>query len=215
MALNLIQDRSPADLKQKIDSLVGADLRPLPIKAKVFAAVAKIQGFDSLPTTADPDEINALVAQGHKELHRGIASSEGVSADIYAEQLMKGLLHPGTQTAYGQGIYFSTPSRETSRPHFPRMSDVAHRYATSTSGVGVIVRCTLDREVSLPEQIDLCGYFRDEKNRAKRAGIVDLGTFAAACGFPGYICDGIEPNRDEEVVVILDRSKLLFRRVWL
>lgn len=58
MAVNLIQDRSPAELKKEITGIVEKDLRALPGTAKIFAAVARLQEFDRLPEMADPERIN-------------------------------------------------------------------------------------------------------------------------------------------------------------
>ena len=68
MAVNLIQDLSPAELKKEITCLVEKDLRALPGTAKIFAAVARLQEFDRLPEMADPERINQFIMEGCKEL---------------------------------------------------------------------------------------------------------------------------------------------------
>jgi len=215
MAVNLIQDRSPAELKKEITGIVEKDLRALPGTAKIFAAVAQLQGFDRLPEMVDPERINQFIMEGCKELQRGISPSDGVPAELYARELIGGTLHPGTKIAYGQGIYLSTPSIDEDLPEFPKVSEVARHYACSPDGAGIVLRCILKKEVQLLEREDILEHFREEKNRARQAGISDLGTFAAACGFQGYTCDGIAPKHEEEVVVVLDRTALVFQRVAL
>lgn len=215
MASNLIQDLSPAELKNEITSLVEKDTRALPGTAKIFAAVAQLQEFDRLPERLEPDQIEGLIATGHKELQRGISPSDGVPAELYARELVRGTLHPGTKIAFGQGIYLATPSVAGHHPEFPRISEVACHYATSADGAGIVLRCVLKKEVILREQGEILAHFREERNRARQAGIVDLGTFAAACGFQGYTCDGIAPKHEEEVVVVLDRTGLVFQIVAL
>jgi hypothetical protein len=103
MAVNLIQDRSPAELKKEITGIVEKDLRALPGTAKIFAAVARLQKFDRLPEIADPARIDESIAEGCKELQRGISPSDGVPAELYARELIGGTLHPGTKIAYGHG----------------------------------------------------------------------------------------------------------------
>jgi hypothetical protein len=215
MAVNLIQDRSPSELKKEITGIVEKDLRALPGTAKIFAAVARLQEFDRLPEIADPARIDHFIAEGCKELQRGISPSDGVPAELYARELIGGTLHPGTRIAYGQGIYLSTPSIAGNLPEFPKISEVARHYACSPDGAGIVLRSILKNEVQLLEREDIFQHFREEKNRARQAGISDLGTFAAACGFRGYTCDGIAPKYEEEVVVVLDRTALVFQRVAL
>lgn len=214
MTGNLIQDLSPFQLEKKIRALVDADHRALPPKAKVFAAIADLQGFTKLPRLCTPGEIEDLIAAGGMELQRGIAASDAVPALLYARELARGTLHPGTKSAYGHGIYLATPSAVGDLPDFPRISEIARHYARSLHGPGIILRSVL-RNVALPTIGEIQAHFREERNRARRAGIVELGAFAAACGFRGYRCEGIAPKPEEEIVVVLDRTALVFQRVAL
>lgn len=215
MPANLIQSLSPTELNRKISALMQRDSRILPEKAKIFAAVASLQQFDRLPEIASPAQITTLIENGCMELHRGLSPSDGISADLYARELIKGTLHPGTKIAHGHGIYFSTPSIDSHYPDFPRLSVTAQHYAHSPLGSGILIRCVLKNGIPLVEREDIFEHFREERNRARRAGITDLGSFAAACGHQGYLCDGIAPEPREQTVVILDRTSLVFQKVAL
>jgi hypothetical protein len=211
MADDIFYGSSMAALKKQIKEIAERDQRSLPSKAKVFAAVAKLQKFDLLPDVARPDELTALAANGCVELQRGISSSSGVSAKIYAAELLRGTLFPGTMTAFGQGIYLSTPScRYEGHSAFPHFSRVAHKYAKKCPP-GIIVRCVLKKDANVQDSDDLMQYLRENKNRAKEVfDAPDLGTFAAALGIDGYHCSSLE-HCDETTWVILNRTALIFQ----
>ena len=216
MADDIFYGSSMADLKKRIGNLVDRDTRSLPPKAKVFSAVANIQKFDMLPDIAPAEQITKMAAEsGRIELQRGISSNSGVSAKIYAAELVRGNLFPGTLTAFGQGIYLATPCRDYNEHlAFPKFSIVAHKYAKK-SNPGVIVRCILKEDANIQDSDELAQFLKENKSRAKAVfGTPDLGTFAAALGIDGYHCGSIEhPN--ETTYVILNRAALIFQTIAL
>jgi hypothetical protein len=94
MAEDLFYRLSPKKLKSEIAALMEEDERPLPFKAKMFAAVARLQQFDKLPSIATPDELSTEGAKGCVELLRGISSTAGVPSQIFANQLLLGGCSP-------------------------------------------------------------------------------------------------------------------------
>lgn len=216
MAKELFYGLSRAELKKEIDEFAAKDNRSLPSKAKVFAAVAKMQKFDMLPDVATPSELTALIADGGIELHRGLSSNSGITATLYASELVRGPMFPGTLTAFGQGIYLSTTSENHSQKHpsFPRISHVARKYAEKCPP-GMIVRCVLKKDAKTEDSDELLQFLKENKNRAKDVfGSADLGIFAASLGFDGYFCAGVE-HPDETTWVILNRASLVFQTTGL
>jgi hypothetical protein len=190
------------------------DMRSLPKNAKIFAAVAKLQGFDVLPDMDDVAALDNHLQAGGIEVQRGLASNKGVSARLYALELVRGPLFPGTQTALGNGIYFATPSVQRGAHGFQKISSVAERYAKNGIG-GAIVRAIIKSTAKTIEREDLHQLFREHKNRAHSAGIRDAGAFAAAIGFDAYSCDGVYCDCDEVVWVVLNRASLIFQNIAL
>ena len=215
MATDIFHGLSRPELKKRIDELVLADQRSLPRRAKVFSAVAKIQGFDMLPDIISPAEMTALIATGKTELQRGISPNASVPAILYARELARGPLYPGTLSAIGHGIYLSTTSVPYAHnPAFPMISRVAHEYA-KREHPGVIVRCCMKEDVKSADDAELKTFLREHRNRAKEVGINDLGTFAAALGLDGYFCDNVYDHTTERVWVVVNRGCLVFQNIAL
>ena len=212
MATDIFQGLSKPELKKRIGELVAEDLRSLPVSAKVFSAVARIQGFDMLPEVVSPEEMNTMIAGGMMELQRGISASGGVPAMLYAQELASGPLYPGTLSAVGHGIYLAKTSVDyPDHPAFPKISKVAHEYAKKEHPLpGVIVRCCMKESVKPADDADLKQFMRENRNRARDVGITDLGTFAAALGLDGYFCDNM-CNHNESVLVVVNRGCLVFQ----
>jgi hypothetical protein len=221
MAIDVLYQKSPNELEKEITALVVKDQRSLHHRAKVFSAIAKIQGFDLLPEIGTPDELNAAIKDGGKELQRGMSATKGIPSHFYARELILGAMYPGTLIALGNGMYFATPSAESEpgSPEFsifPRLSRVAMQYTGGTDGSGILVRAVLKKDAKMAKCEDLKADLRDNRNRAKRAGITDVGAFAAALGFDAYSADGIYGDVPEEMVyVVLDRGKLMVQGVCL
>ncbi len=212
MAEDLFYAYSPRALRDAVARLMEKDLRSLPEKAKFFAALACMQGFDALPEKVKPEELDELINLGAgTELNRGISSIKGVPAATFASDLIRGPMFPGTQIVYGQGMYFATPSIMGDSPHFPRISFIAQRYAKEGDGPGVIVRCVLKKDARTLEIDDLYQLFREDRSRSRSAGIEDVGTFAASRGFDAYYCDGAYDDTDERVWIVLNRTALIFQ----
>ena len=118
MARDLLQDVSAAEFKREIAQAVTKDPCFLPPGAKIFAAVACLQGFDALPEIVEVKEFDSLIQAGDQELLRGLTSTKGVPARLFARDLMVGPLYPGTLSAVGQGIHFAAPSGTSPIPIF-------------------------------------------------------------------------------------------------
>jgi hypothetical protein len=216
MGPDIFYGLSRAELKKRIDGFVDLDNRSLPKRAKVFAAVAKIQGFDQLPDIVTPEVLQSMISSGHvTELQRGLSSNSGVPALLYATELLSGPLYPGTLSAVGHGIYLAATSVDyPHHPAFPRISRVAHEYAKK-SHPGIIVRCGLKEDARVVDYEGLTHYMRDNRNRAKEVGITDLGAFAASLGIDGYYCDGICGPHPEQVWIVVNRKSLVFQNTAL
>jgi hypothetical protein len=209
MASDILNGLSPNELSKEVVRLVSEDQRGLPMKSKVFAAIAKLQKFDVLPEVCGFNEINKAIQAGGVELNRGLSATKGVPSMFYAKELLFGSLYPGTLSAFGNGIYFAVPSKEdpTYFPGFPKISIVALKY-TSSETPGVVVRAVLRKGSKIANCDDLKDDLRENRNRAKRAGINDLGAFAAALGFDAFFADYVYDDTDERVYTVLNRGTL-------
>lgn len=208
---DIFHGQSPARLRKEIQEKIAADLRTLPERSKIFAAIAAIQGFDGWPTVAEPAAIDEMVAGGAVELQRGISESNGIPAITYAKELIGGPMYPGTFSAFGTGIYFANPGPQAvnSEP-FAGCSSTALNYARK-GGSGVIVRAALPKGARIAERDELNGYFRENRNRATEAGITDFGSFCAALGFDGFVCDKVNAISDESWYVLVNRKILVIQ----
>lgn len=211
---DIFHEFSSAELEKEINDLTAKDQRSLPLKAKVFAAVAKIQKFDMLPEVVEVAELDALVGAGAKELNRGLAGVRGVAAVLYAKDLLHGTMYPGTLSAYGNGIYLATPMRmNPNNPAFAKVSAVALGY-TKGEGAGVLVRAALKADAKILEYADLWELYLQNRSRALKAGVKDLGAFTAALGYDAYYLDGIE-HPHERTWTVVNRGALTFQKIAL
>lgn len=218
MASNLIAELSPNQLKAQLDSLMAANDQPLLPDAKQFLAVAGLQGFDVRPRRCSTGEIEKMIAGGHQELNRGLRPSSGQPASFYANQLFSGPLYPGSEVVYGHGMYFAEPSEcdiNPANPNFPRISEVALKYATRDGAVGVVVRGVLDLAAKTATVDDLREDFKGDKNRRARAGISDLGVYAAALGIDAFSVEEAFDYSNERTWIILNRSAVTFQNSGL
>ena len=145
MATDLLHTMSTNEFHKEIQRHVQDDQRALPDKSKIFAAVAKMQKFDALPEVVSAEELNAYLGEHQGvELNRGLGSTKGVPAPFYARELIGGSMYPGTQSAFGNGIYFATPSERSTELHFPRTSLIAKKHlGTCDAGPGILVRAAI------------------------------------------------------------------------
>lgn len=215
MASDLFHDNSPSKLREKIDKLVTDDLRSLPKNAKRFAAVAKLQEFDSWPGLQPASHVDDEIAKGGVELNRGLSGSNGVPAILYARDLVLGPMFPGTQSALGSGIYFSDLGCPVAGfqaiDGFRRISKTASEHG-NLGDTGVILRCVLKSGSKLMPHQELTEYFTANRNRCREAQITDCGTLVAALGFDGIVCDYASHNHGEQWYVIVNRTALIFQR---
>src|SRR5260221_2136169 len=207
MANDILNGLSPNELNKEILQLISKDQRGLPPPSKILAAVAKLQRFDVLPENATTEDINKAVANNCVELNRGLAATKGVPSVFYARELIHGSLYPGTLSAFGNGIYFAVPS-SAEHPKccatFPKISIVALKYTTGETP-GALLRAVLKEGSRMAQREDLTQDLRENRNRAKRAGITDLGSFAAALGFDAFYSDYVYEDSDERVYTVLNR----------
>jgi hypothetical protein len=177
-----------------------------------------MQGFDGWPGLQPPNEIERLIANGHKELNRGICGTKGVPAIFYARELLKGPMYPGTLSAFGSGIHLSTtsesPPDDAAKSGFPRCSKTAMEYACGDD-TGVVLRCVLKPESRILETDEIRDIRRDNKNRAREAQLNDFGALVAALGFDGFLCDKVADDQTELWYVIVNRTVLTFQNLVL
>lgn len=215
MADDILNGLSTNELSREILKCVAEEQRSLPPRAKTFAAVAKLQRFDVLPEVSDVEAINVAITQGGIQLNRGLSATKGVGAIFYAKELAYGALYPGTLSALGNGIYFAVPSevREEFGPAFPLVSKVALKYTIGDPQTsGCIIRAVLKPTAKVVDCDDLRDDLRQNRNRAKSAGITDIGTFAAALGIDAYFVDGVYPDTNERIYTVLNRGCLSLQR---
>jgi hypothetical protein len=216
---DLFHSMSPERFKERVEEYVSRDRRVLLSDAKVFAAITAMQGFDGKPILGSATEISCLRDHGYTQVFRGIHSSnDGIRADLYAEALLAGQLHPGTQTAYGHGIYLAEASRDPEKRKsglasgFEDRSITAWEYANKAHP-GVILRAVINPKARVREFEDLYADFPDYRTRALRMGIQDIGSFTAALGIDAYFTDDFDP--DERIWVVLNRTVLTFQATVL
>jgi hypothetical protein len=218
MANDLFFKHSPSKLRAEIEQRASSDPRSLPWKAKIFAAVANLQGFDQWPELKTPAEVDRLIAAQHRELNRGISGTKGVPAIFYAKELLTGAMYPGTLAAFGTGIHLSTPSAFPTDlaavPQFPRLSKTARKYA-SDDDTGAILRCALNPNAKILANEQIREIRRDNRNRAREAGLLDFGALTAALGFDGFLCEKLDTAQEESWYVIVNRTTLIFQNIAL
>ena len=217
-AQNLIEDWSPAKLEAQIEHLVAQETRALLDGAKVFAAVASIQEFDRLPAIMAPGALTAIVGAGGTEMNRGLSSAAGIPAESFARVFSNGPLYPGALTAIGHGIYFAHPSlvsEQNERGFAPTCSETAKHYARRGQGPGCLVRAVLHPDARVVTREQAKEYFREQKNRAQRAGLRDLGVFCAAAGFDAIVAEDLHRWTSETCWNVLNRSALMTQEVCL
>lgn len=216
MGKDILNGLSTNELSKEVQKLVCDDQRALPARSKIFAAIAKIQNFDVLPEAVEIEDVNSAVAEGCIELNRGLSSTRGVPSQLYAKELIIGALYPGTLSSKGNGIYFSVPSKEDPQyfPFFPKISIVALKY-TKGEASGIVMRAALKKDAKLADSDDLKEYFKENRNRAKRAGIADLGAFAAALGIDALYEDDLYDDTGERIYTVLNRGALLIQKACI
>jgi hypothetical protein len=187
----ILFSRSSNELNKEIQAIVAKDQRSLHPRAKVFAAIVKMQGFDNLPETGTPEELDQAQKSGGIEIQRGLSATRGVSSLFYARELILGAMYPGTQIALGHGMYFATPSITDGNKGFPRMSKIAKIYTNGQDGVGFLVRAVLKKGCNCANCDDLKKELRENRNRAVKAGITDIGAYAASLGVDAFKADGM------------------------
>lgn len=187
------------------------------------------QGFHGRPTVATAQEMDALVAAGHKQLFRGIADADlqgplaGVTGADFAQQFRLGDEHYPGFGFHGNGTYVTDWQLEAqgySDPHDEKFRDPQYRDLKYWPGV---VRMTLPPDARVVELQRLKGQQHEAINRASRredwdryAVIVDLGRYAAMLGYDaislgplttrGTLLPDAPPSREH--YILLNRSIL-------
>jgi hypothetical protein len=209
MAEDILNGFSVNELSKEIAKYVSEDQRSLPHRAKVFAAVAKLQKFDVLPEVITVEKMNEYIPLGCVELNRGLSSTNAIPSQFYAMELVRGAMYPGTLSALGNGIYFAVPTVKDEHflPTFPMVSAVALKY-TKGENSGCLIRAALVKNAKIADCDDLKDDLRDNRNRARSSGITDIGTFAAALGFDAYYADGVYNDTDERIYTVLNRGAI-------
>jgi hypothetical protein len=173
-----------------------------------------MQGFDAFPQWKPHAEMVGLLAAGARELQRGLSGSNGLPALKYARELLTGLMYPGTQCAFGTGIYFTDMgcsfSPKNPIPGFEKIAKTAYDHAGADDS-GVILRCTLRPGTKILTHDEVKDLRRENRNRFREAQLSDCGSLTAALGCDGFTCPGIGPNDGEQWYVIVNRTALIFQ----
>jgi hypothetical protein len=225
MAEDIFKRISTNELEKEITACVAKDARSLPPKAKVFSAIAKIQEFDKLPELMHPDQFNAAILAGGMELQRGMSATKGIPSQFYARELILGAMYPGTLSVLGNGMYFATPSQKNEKPDtaalFPTFSRIAMHYTRGNEGTGILVRAAIKKDAKVAAYETLWTDYVDSKSKANRAGIKDVGAFAAVLGFDAFYADGAYVGgpcadiKGEMVYVVLNRGAMMVQNACL
>jgi len=215
MAEDIFHDLSPNELKKEIARITSEDVRSLPPNAKIFSAIVRLQNFDRLPEFTDYGCINKMVAKGCVELNRGLSGTKGVPALLYARELIRGPMYPGTLSSLGNGIYLATTGdyadTPINPPMFPNLSKTAVKYASNDDS-GVILRCALKESAKILDFDDVRAIARDNRNRVRDAQVTDFGALTAALGFDAFFRDDTFDGSGEKVYVVVNRTALTFQR---
>lgn len=94
---------------------------------------------------------------------------------------------------------------------FPRISKVALKYTNGETS-GILVRAALKKTSQIGECDGLQQYLRENRNRARRAGITDLGAFAASLGFDAIYEDCLYDDSEERIFTVVNRGALLIQK---
>ncbi len=93
--------------------------------------IVKSNEFDGLPKLVSPDELDKIVAEGHRELWRGVSQKD------FADKFKSGEYFAGTGI-YGDGTYTA---------YGPRQIDIVSGYAGSEDGC--IIRMAIDKDAKI------------------------------------------------------------------
>lgn len=160
------------------------------------------QGYTGRAELVDADELDELIASGHRELHRGLAGDD-VAAHV--EQFKSGELFVGDGT-FGSGIY-TTPS-----------ADVASGYA---GGSGRTVRMALRPDARVVDHSEIDELRTALRRQMRRADDLDDDQFDALktlAGDDGVLAamNGIDAYTvgagDDAYVVVVNRTALVVER---
>jgi len=186
--------------------------------AKVFSAVADIQGYNGLPLLLEKVQLDEEVSHGATEMNRGISSLAGIPVEVFVREFVQGMMYPGAQIAVGHGIYFAQPTLETGqtdKSFGASFSEMAKHHAAQGEGGGAIIRAALRVDAKVITREDIRDYFREHKNRAERAGISDLGTFCAAAGYDAIVVEDLHHWTKEISWNVVNRSALMTQAISL
>ncbi|MFX0579046.1 GntR family transcriptional regulator [Nocardia nepalensis] len=195
---------------EQVDTPVDIDD---PIEDPAMAYIARAQGFDTRPTLAGPEEIDAVVAAGWQELFRGVRDSR------YADEFRTGRYLPAipTSSSFGIGIYAS--------------SDIDVALGDADDRSEGVIRMALRPDARTIDFADLCAEMAGEKATLdyeermltaqeqttgvrtrrrdlslRREILSDEGRYAAARGYDAYYVR--EPGT-ADVWIILNRSAVV------
>ena len=216
MAEDLIYELSPNELKRRTDKIIECNKWPFPEPTKRFLAIVHLQKFMLSPKVVTRQEMDSHVANGCLELNRGLSATKDLSASFYGGELLHGEYYPGTIISHGHGMYFAEPSLKwdstwEANSTMSTYSKVADVYARKNGLGGVIMRGALKPKALTKSMEEMNERFHEAKNRARRAGIGDVGTFSAASGIDAFYVDGSFSYTDERVWVVLNRRVLVLQ----
>lgn len=170
-------------------------------------AVQEMRGFNAKPQVVSKTDMDSLVSQGtHIEVLRGIKPAGNRSADELAEDFKTGTHFPG-HGVFGSGTYTDPTSGH---------SNVADRYAYSSSGTGNVLRIAIPKTAKIIKVSELERLVPKEPEAfkgyqsvgGKQARKCWLGVQAALAGY-----DVIENDKraswgswDNKYLIILNRS---------
>lgn len=177
-------------------------------------AIARVQGFDGLPTVLTRDHVDGewrrLKAEGATPLYRGFGWGTDKPGTEMAHEFLYGPLHAGG--GIGMGTNFSTDL--AAADHYAS----ADRYTRLPGGktIGVLLRPEA-RVIRYPEAVRqrdefLAGLPADKEYDAERKLYEDPGTFAAAKGYDAMVATKDENpvvKRGTEEWVVFNRSALV------
>jgi hypothetical protein len=211
MADDLLNGHSPAELAKAIDKIIASDTSQCSPKAKQFRAIAQLQKYDTPIEECTFKKFADVKGKDGIEVQRGISSHDDSLLNQYKTDLISGNLFPARSGVFGHGIYFATTSRDLDFFEFNRASLTAIDYAQRNQS-GIVIRAAIRADAKIIMQEQFADDLHLYKGKAKKAGITDAGTIAAALGCCDAIrCPGILDGVDEDVFLVLNRRALVIQ----
>lgn len=185
---------------------------------RALAALYNHHGFDDLPDVVSKEELDALIAEGHTEVYRGV---QKFTSRSFADEFRTGQYFPG-YGIYGNGTYTAAGrgSLATARDYAGSQGEVM-RMAFKKNARVISYEDAVDQAYKASTAAEQAAYDagRDWQRaaeadalRAKSEVLRDPGRWAAAEGYDAIIVDKPAGSTAGKYIVVLNRTAVTVQR---